>query len=307
MPTSKETLKKGCLRELTILAGVLVCYHLILRFGFEVRGGALWWGMLGLGVFGFLVVSTSFRMLVPPPEVRAIVEAERGAAPRDGCPSAVRGTVVPLGDLLESPFRGTPCCAYEYAIRRPDTDAEGSPVDVNLFRGFACAPCAVRSRSGEIALRGLGFGSLELPPQADPSARETRAAAERFVRATTFTPEPVTDLRSLKHALGEWFDPAAAEGRWDFGRKGTAIQDGDRFRETALTPGTMVTAIGAFSRMHGALVSGGTTPLRLTTEDLSGLRAKIRRGVVSAWVLAVVMAGVSHGIFAFLHTRGALR
>lgn len=302
--TAVSSLRKGCWTELARFVFVLFGYYLVLKFFLAVPRDFLPGTTLALSVFGYFLVNALGARLRQAPELQAIKAAERRLAPREGHLTAVCGEVMPEGDLLRSPFGQIACCAYEYAVLRPERDAENMPVLTRIYRGFAFSPCTVHTPTGDFALAGLGFGSLPAPHEYGASNERVREAAEKHLRETSFSPDPSTNVNALVSAVGELFAEPRREGQRDYCKENSEIRDDDTFVEARLEPGQIVTAIGMFSQADRALLSKETAVLRVTNENLAEARKRMRRDASIALVFAIGLAAVSHGIFAFLYATG---
>lgn len=207
--------------------------------------------------------------------------ALRGAPMEDGKRTVAFGTLRPLRETLRSPFTNTPCVAYKYAVQViGENDSGGS------FDGFAMAPCAVHTRTGDVRL--LAVPDFTSRPRA-VRGREVTRNAQQFFEATTFTAATAPFNPPLDTHGGCRHDRALTAQPANF--------DHSHFQETILAPGEAVSVIGVYDASRRGLVPDPNvafSTLVLKKGSESAIVAKAARapftGLIGATIFMAIFA-----------------
>lgn len=300
------TLKRGCMKESTRFLLVVLAYHLVIRYVLLLTSTTSVWASILLAIFGYFLLNAVGSAKHRSRELRAIDRAEEGREPEDGEVGACSGEVVARAALLHSPLQGMECVAYEYSIDRPTRDGEGNPSWETDFRGFAHAPCAIRTPRGDVGLLGLSFSDLNDFGKATVPATEAISAAKHYIAHTSFSTEPIKRLKTIREVFRSLSDHPPAAARSDYRRPNAELTEEHSYSEKILPAGRLVTAIGIFSDKNRAIITRETVALKLFADDLGAVRSRLQEERATAWTFALLLLVVSHGIFAMLFLSGRL-
>ena len=242
-----------------------------------------------------------------------------GAPLRDGAYAAMEGHAQAEGGLLEAPFSGERCLAYEYEVWvRADRPLRGrhehvigetpGPQRTHLVgvSGIALAPTVIVGRHGRARLLGWspleqGFPSDWFYPAQDPAlARKVRTLLEqrRF--------EAVSLSRALAF-LGRLFGLQASaapplQQDWRFDERVLGAKPENlRVRERRLPADSYVGACGLWSAARGGVHGRvGVTGLELWAGPLAEKRRQVLRQPLTTFGFSLLLALALHGAVALL-------
>jgi len=195
-----------------------------------VAGGPV--GLIGGGLLwlGLAYLSGIPRKMAKARQIRS---ALAGEPLRDGKIGAIAGRIEPLGETLVSPFTHTPCVAYSYQIRMPQSRGS-APWE---YKGVAMVPCAIGS------LKLLALPALDVPERfrrGDEAIRNAEGyiASAEFTVPVPFKPDDVATPRAR-------FDHRVSNPETDLRRT--------MLYERVVTPGQQVCAFGRYDAALGGL------------------------------------------------------
>lgn len=298
------TIKQGCALELVKYAAITLIYYFVLRT--RVSEEFIFYIPPILALFSYFLLNSLISLVLPDPVIRALERANKNRLPEDGKLTAVSGPVVALEESIISPFLEQECVAYSYNIFTEVPQNEGPPRDVNDFRGFAYAPCAIKNSLQKVQLYPTGYTFLDHFDGYDLPFDEVKEKAEAYIKITDFDQDPSRDLHSAMAEIKQLKKEADSEsGRIDLRNGEAEITPEHEFFEVCLLPGETVTAIGIYSAEKLGLISQGTDPLQLFPGDFEDAKSELKTGSFAKFFMAVLMFAFAHGSFIFMLSQGS--
>jgi hypothetical protein len=305
------------------IAGLWLVVYVALAFGYYPVLGPRLDSVAGTVVLSLIVATFTVAFLgavvALPMAVRdalAIGSALTGAPFEDGKHAAAVGPLRPLGRPLRSPFEGTPCVAYSYAVERARNDDDGGRVAD--YRGLALAPAAIAAPQGPIRL--LGYPNLDSFPARSPSDPASLQRAEAYLASASF--EPIGSASSIVSDFGKLmavFTGHESDVRKDYRLSGASgppepdesdeptppssgavswlLSAGYSLSETCVPVETTVCAVGIYSADRNGIGSSadGGTVLQLVPGDGTTAPRRLLVGATTRLAIATVFCGAIHG------------
>jgi hypothetical protein len=304
---SEVSTGRGCALELGRFAVVALLYMGVLGYFFPDPGGGTMLASLALAVFSTFLLNSLYRAFVPSADERAVNRAREGVLPEEGARVAVTGELVPIESTLSSPLGQVPCIAYSYWVGETSSGEHG-PTTTRYFRGFANAPCAVRSAIGDVKLRGLGPTHTEEFEERSLRGQEARPRLQQYLAENRFAPDPGHDFKlmvgEVKRVFSELAEPPLAT-RHDYGDPEFEVEPDFLFSETVIRAGDRVTAIGQFSPYGPELRPRGVHLLTLMHGGLERVHEELAERSTAHWAMALAMFVIAHGFLATAIHGGA--
>lgn len=287
---------RGCFVSLLLwLAGGALAVGAFLAF-LHYRQGVALQDAIGPSIFAGILAWLSLNLFRAAfsswRERAALARGIAGESPADGQPFVFVGTLEPqTAEILQAPFDGAPCLAYDYAITEIRGQGKRRTV-INYYRGSALAPSAVATPSGTYPLLAVP----EFQGTAAPiAAAKALGPFLKYAEATQFRSH-----KTSAQELGErWND---ADGSW---RSDVAYGDAPQpdlsdatFRQHHVEPGGKVTVFGHYAAGRGIVPHGNwANTTRLLAGDTEHaartLRSQIRTRLLLALAFAAAAAGVA--------------
>lgn len=297
-------IKHGCALEFIKYAAITLIYYFVLKT--RISEEFMFYIPPILAIFSYFLLNSLISLVLPDPVIRALDRAKKNRLPEDGKLTAVSGPVVALGDSLISPFLDEECVAYSYNIFTEAPQNEGPPREVNDFRGFAYAPCAIKNSVQKIQLYPTGYTFIENFDGYDLPYDEVNEKVKAYIHNTEFEQDPSGDLKLAMAEIKQLKKEADSEsGRKDLRKGEVEITPDHEFFEVCLTPGETATAIGVYSAEKHGLISQGTDLLQLFPGDLEDAKSELKTGSFAKFFMAFMMFAVAHGMFLFMLSQGS--
>lgn len=285
-----------------VAVAILYCTALAVAFP---GGGTLVAGLV-LAFFATFLLNSLLGAFVRSPERRALERALAGEPPVDGRMAALCGRLVATDAELAGPFSGKPCVAYSYWIGRTVIHNDGGASLVSDVRGFACAPCAIRTDSGDVGLRGLSEADLEAFAPRELSGPDVRLRIQQYLASAPFAPDGGPSLTAVTNGLRDLREELANPSRStrrDAGDPDFELEPDHEFSETSIDPGRRVTVIGPFSSVGPELCPRGARQLTVLPGRLEDAEEWLEAGSTSRWLMALAMFAFAH-LFLFTAIHG---
>jgi hypothetical protein len=291
-------IKKGCAILLVLFFAVFGGYFWLLRnVEFPINLFLSLFGAIGL----LMLVSTAKQMIFGEGDDDAYKRALQGAPLQKGETEAVWGEIVPVGELLEAPFSGQPCVAYEYDAKKPtvenDEGEKHSPG--SSMTGFALTPSVIRSARGDVRLLGFSmltnFHEENLRLIGDSAER-----AQRYLEATTFEQMGLTKIGAMLSQLDSVMadDDGAVRKDWLMEKREKIDLETNDLCEKRIAAGDTVTAVGIWDPARGGLVpklGKKTTAVKLRPGGGADMVAVATKRPWALLAFALVWSGAVHG------------
>ena len=319
-------MKRVAMAWLVVYLALAFAYHSVLAPRLDSTAGTI---LLSLLVATFTVAFLG-SVLALPMAVRdalAIGHGLSGASFEDGKHAAAVGPLRPLGRPLRSPFEGTPCVAYSYAIERDRGGDHGGRIAD--YRGLALTPAAVAAPQGSIRL--LGYPNLDSFPARSPSDAASFQRAEAYLASAPFetmgsASRVVSDFGKLMAVFtghesdvrkdyrlpgasgppepedsGEGAPPTSGAASW-------LLSAGYSLSETCVPVETTVCAVGLYSADRNGIGGSpdGATVLQLVPGDGGTAPRRLLIGATTRLAIATALCGAIHGgLWLWLSSAGA--
>ena len=277
-------MKKSCALSAAVWVALVVAYGAVAWQKARETVPAVAIGFLG-GTFAALLVGSAWGLVTGGDDLSAVRRALRGEPPQDGRLEAATGAVRALGAVLEAPFTGQECVAYEYNVKNR---GEGR----SDFTGVALVPCAIDTARGPVKI--LGWSLLDQFPKAlKENIDRDRGLA--YLRSAKF------ELLGLSNAFSFLKDLIADQDGTI--RKDMRIADGEpilekrRIEERVVPVGSTVTILGTWSEARRGFAPESSVAMnRLYPFGPDALLRDLRGKPLKAFGIAAFFFIVLHAI-----------
>lgn len=205
----------GCLLPLAGWFAAALAVSLFLQWQLGVAPSATIGVALLAGGLGWAGAGLLYSALGRVSDHLALRAALGGREPQPGAGAVAVGTLQPRGALLQSPFGGGECVAYEYAVNCCIRAGSQRRI-TTCYNGVGVVPCTIASAAGHFRLLAVP----ELDPATTAAVHTSRSKALRYVAKTSFAPRST----SARELLERWSD-ADGNYRSDVGPAEAAPQD----------------------------------------------------------------------------------
>jgi hypothetical protein len=305
------------------IAALWIVVYLALAFGYYSVFAPRLDSTFGSAVLSLVVATFTVAFLgsivalpMAARDASAIWRGLGGAPFEDGKQAAAVGPLRPLGRPLRSPFEGTPCVAYTYAIERARGGDDGGRIAD--YSGLGLTPAVVLAPQGPIRL--LGYPNLDSFPARAPSDSASFQRAEAHLASAPF--EAIGGVTSIATDFGKLmavFTGHESDVRKDYRlpsasgppdpddrdesapQSGVAVSwllsSGYSLSETCVPVEAPVCAIGIYSADRNGIGSspGGGTVLQLVPGDGATAPRRLLIGAATRLAIATAFCGAIHG------------